>query len=284
MASVPFIKMHGLGNDFVIFNSGDLPEGSTYLDIVKLADRRLGIGCDQVILLNHSDKADIAMRIFNADGQEAGACGNASRCAGWLMMQESGGTESTIETNYGILSCTLADTGNGYDVTVDMGAPRLEWQDIPLSRKQDTLQFDLKTDSLKNPVAVNMGNPHAVFFVDDVEDTELDKWGAELEHDPLFPEGANISAVQVMGDKSLRMKVWERGAGLTPACGTAACAALVAAVRRELLAGRNATVELPGGELNINWQEENLGGHVFMSGPVAVSFHGSFEVDDYGRG
>lgn len=278
MTSIPFIKMHGLGNDFVIFNSGDLPEGKTYLNIAKLADRRRGIGCDQVILLAPSDKADIAMRIFNADGGEAGACGNASRCVGWLMLRERKARRVTLETPAEVLVCEKTKGG----VRVNMGRPRFGWRDIPLAEEQDTLHLRLEMGPLRDPAAVSMGNPHAVFFVDDIEAADLAALGPALERHSLFPERANIGVAQVEGKDSIRLRVWERGAGETLACGTAACAALAAAHRRGLT-GRGAIVHLPGGDLRIDWQGEGDGGELWMTGPVAVSFHGTFEAGDYGR-
>lgn len=265
--------MHGAGNDFIVL---DNRAGAYKVDAswaVRLGDRRKGIGCDQLIVIEKSQKADVFMRIFNADGGEIQACGNASRCIAWHIMQEKKSTKATIETKAGLLTC---ESDNPYSIIVDMGAPKWEWQDIPLAESRNTLHLGLAEGLLMDPVAVNMGNPHAVFFVKDLDFIKLADWGAKLERNPLFPERANISAAQVIREDYIKLRVWERGAGETQACGTAACATLVAAVRRGLT-GRKATIELPGGELFIDWKESAQGGHVLMTGPVAVVYAGSFD-------
>ena len=265
-----FRKMHGLGNDFVIFDAREEPLALDALVVRALADRRTGIGCDQLIILHPSARADLFMEIRNADGGEVSACGNATRCVGALVMDESGREAVRIETRGGVLEVTRA----GELLRVDMGRPGLDWCDIPLAAAADTRELDIAAAGLVGPAAVSMGNPHMIFFVDDVTAVDLARLGPRLERHPLFPEGANVSVAYVREAGTIRLAVWERGAGLTRACGTAACAALVAAHRRGL-AGRAADVVLPGGRLLIEWAADD---HVFMSGPVAVSFAGTVDL------
>ena len=278
MAQTPFTKMHGLGNDFVVFDARAEPAPLNGGEACAIADRHLGIGCDQVIVIESSGRADAFMRVFNADGSEVGACGNGARCVGDVLMDEKGADEATIDTASGPLSVTRAPYGL---VTVDMGPARAAWRDIPLAREMDTLHLDLALDAgggkgLSHAVGVNMGNPHAVFFVDDADAFDLGRIGPVLERDPLFPERANITLAQVISRDSVRARVWERGAGMTAACGSAACATLVAAARRGLTE-RRGTVRLTGGSLHIEWRGD---GHVLMTGPVATSFTGAFDLDD----
>ena len=272
MEGVSFLKMHGLGNDFVVL---DARRHALALDSAKarrIADRHLGVGCDQVIAIETSDKADAFMRIYNADGGEVAACGNGTRCVAQLLFQETGRTEVAIETLAGLLHAKAADGGA---VSVDMGPARLDWRDIPLARAMDTAHLELAAGPLGDAVAVSMGNPHAVFFVADVTAVPLATLGPRLEHDPLFPERANIGIAEVRSRSHLRLRVWERGAGITVACGSGACAAAVAAVRRGLCE-RRVNVELDGGPLAIEWLAD---GHVLMTGPVALSFTGRLAPD-----
>ncbi len=264
--------MHGAGNDFVVIDNrkGGLPA----LDWGKLADRHFGIGCDQVVILQNSDKADVLMRIFNADGGEVESCGNASRCVAWLIGKETG-KPVRIHTLAGVIEASIAKDAQ---VTINMGPPRLDWNEIPLSEPKDTLHLGIASDALKDPVGVNMGNPHMVFFVSDALAVPLATLGPALEHHPLFPERANVGVAQVDAKDKITLHVWERGAGLTLACGTGACAALVAAHRRNLT-GRKATVQLPGGVLFIEWRESDNA--VLMTGPAAVSFKGEFDPDGF---
>ncbi len=262
----PFVKMHGLGNDFVIFD-GRMDRFDLSGDGVRyVADRKRGIGCDQVITLWPSDVADAFMRIQNADGSEVAACGNATRCVADLLMQEAGTNAVTIETLAGLLKATR----EGAFIRVDMGPPRLDWQAIPLAREMDTTTLDFTFGPLNQPVAVNMGNPHVVFFVDNVDDVPLSEFGPEIEYDPLFPERANVSIVENRGGGELRLRVWERGAGITQACGSAACAAVVAASLRGLVE-RRARIELDGGVLTLEWDTND---HVLMTGAVSYVFAG----------
>ena len=267
---VPFIKMHGLGNDFVVLDARveALPPIGAAM-AAALADRRTGIGCDQLIILEPSDQADFRMRIFNPDGGEVEACGNASRAVALLH-----GRTARVETAGGEI--TVEPTGRG--ARIDMGEPRFEWDAIPLAYAVDTAAMPVAWEGLANPVAVNVGNPHAVFFVPDLEAVPLDRLGPEIEHDALFPERVNVNVAQVTGPASITLKVWERGAGLTRACGTGACATTVAAIRRGLLAGRQAQVTLPGGTLDIEWGDD---GRIMMTGPAAESFRGSFDWGDF---
>lgn len=266
---VPFEKMHGLGNDFVILDARNTPIPLTQEDIRRLSDRKRGIGCDQFIVMEPSAQCDAFMRIYNPDGSEAGACGNASRCVADLLMSEKATSRCSIETSSRVMECTRTE---GHDrITVDMGTPGLEWREIPLSKQCDTLNLPLPGE----PVAVSMGNPHCVFFCDDAEDVYVDKLGPKAEHDPLFPERTNVEYVSILSFDAIRMRVWERGAGITQACGSGACAAAVAAVRRGLT-GRFVRVRLDGGDLDIEWREAN--GHVYMTGPVTYSFQGKVEI------
>ena len=267
----PFIKMHGLGNDFVVVDARTEPFVLDDASTRAVADRRTGIGCDQLITLEPptNGAADVFMRIRNADGGEVEACGNATRCVASLIMAETGREHCTVETQAGLLHAVSITAGG---IAVDMGELRTAWQEIPLAREMDTLHLELACGRLSDPVAVNIGNPHAVFFVADAAAVDLETLGPQLEHDPLFPERANIGVAELMGPDCLRVRVWERGVGLTRACGTGACAAAAAAHRRGLT-GRKAEVRLDGGPLALEWRED---GHMVMSGPVATSFTGVF--------
>ena len=269
-----FLKMHGAGNDFVVFDERIHKLGLTEAQVVWLADRRLGIGCDQLITLHPPlDGGDVRMRIRNPDGSEAGACGNATRCVVDLVARATGHDRLVVETISGLLPAEALPDGQ---VVVDMGPARLAWDDIPLARKADTLHLPLAAGVLADPAAASMGNPHATFFVPDLAAIPISELGPLLEHDPIFPERANIGVAQVLAPDRMRLRVWERGAGLTLACGSGACAALVNAARRGLI-GRQATVLLDGGTLHIEWRAD---GHVLMTGPVATSFGGEVLLDE----
>ena len=274
MGKVPFLKMHGLGNDFVVLDCRRAAIALDAAEVRALADRRTGIGCDQVILLEPSRHPDahLSMRIRNADGSEAEACGNATRCVASLIHRETRDPRVRIETVAGLLEADALQDGS---ITVDMGPARTGWREIPLARPTDTNEVDLTLGPLSRPVCTNVGNPHATFFVDDVEAVDLAELGPALEHHPLFPQSANIGVATIRGRQNIRLRVWERGAGLTPACGSGACAALVAAHRRGL-ADRRAAIELDGGRLDIAWRED---GHVVMTGPAKLSFEGAFDPD-----
>ena len=273
MEQIPFIKMHGLGNDFVIIDGRDrLPELSER-SLRAIADRHRGVGYDQLIVMEPgSPDAEIFMRIYNADGSEAEACGNATRCVAHLLMQETHKGDVVIETRAGLLAGTTDGRGN---IVIDMGLPKLDWQDIPLSRPEDTAHINLTIGPLSDPVGVNMGNPHAVFFVEDAEAVDLEKWGPIAEIDPIFPEKANISVASKMANGDIRLRVWERGVGITLACGSAACATMVAANLRGL-AGKSAILHLNGGPLDMRIDDN---GHVFMGGAIATSYTGVLTTD-----
>ena len=270
MNGLPFIKMHGLGNDFVVLDGRAQTISFDQAQAKRVADRHTGIGCDQLIVIEaaRDSQADAFMRIRNADGHEVAACGNAARCIADILMQEKGSDHAIIETNAGLLDAEARDGGQ---VAVDMGPVRHDWRDIPLSKAVDTLHMGIEHGPLKDPVGVNIGNPHAVFFVDDAEAVPLEVVGPVIEHHEMFPEFANVGAAQVIDSETIRLRVWERGSGLTQACGTGACAALVAAHRRGLT-GRVADVRLDGGTLRIDWLPDN---HVMMTGAVATSFTGT---------
>ena len=266
---IPFVKMHGLGNDFAILDGrdGDLPPLSQ-AQIRALADRNRGIGFDQLIVLGPSEAADFSMRIHNADGGEVEACGNATRAVGVLH-----GAEVGIETTGGMLrvrpGANMAEAA--------MGAGRFDWQDIPLAYAMDTREMPLGWDMLERPSAVNVGNPHIVFFVEDLRAVPLETLGPDIETDPLFPERINVNVAQVLSRDSIRLRVWERGAGLTFACGTGACATATVAYRQGLVDAL-VQVTLPGGTLTIRHDDE---GGIHMAGPASESYRGSFELDDF---
>ena len=264
-----FTKMHGLGNDFVVLDTRAAPLPPVTAALARaLADRRTGIGCDQLIVLEESATADFRMRIYNADGGEVEACGNATRAVALLH-----GSPAQIETAGGILAVQPGEGG----AAVDMGEPRFDWNAIPLAYAMDTAALPVGWDELEQPAAVNVGNPHAVFFVDDCDAIELDRLGPQIERDPLFPERVNVNVATVQDRSNIRLRVWERGAGLTRACGTGACATAVAAIRRGLV-GNEVTVTLPGGPLLVEWGDD---GRITMTGPATESFRGTFDWGDF---
>ena len=273
-----FLKMNGLGNDFVVLDLRREPLALTDALARAIADREKGIGCDQLITIEEPRHGgDAFMGIRNQDGGTVEACGNAARCIGKLILDETGKDAVVIETLGGDTVATRADGGN---ITVDMGAPRLRWDEIPLSEEfQDTRGIELEIGPLGAPImhspgVVNVGNPHAVFFVEDADAIDLERSGPMLEHHPLFPERANISVAQVLSPTHLKLRTWERGAGLTRACGTAACAATVAAIRRRKTE-REITVSLPGGDLTVEWREAD--NHIYMTGPVMLDYEGELD-------
>ena len=278
MTKLHFTKMHGLGNDFVVVDGRRQTVRIEAEEATHLANRRSGIGCDQVIVLEPSRHADVRMRILNADGSEVGACGNATRCVAWLLAEETGRKDVTIDTPAGDLQ---ARVGSIEHITVDMGAPRFGWAEIPLAEPfHDTRAIELQVGPIDNPVmhspsVVNVGNPHAIFWVDDIDAIDLGRVGPLLENHPIFPERANISIAKVLSPTHLRIRTWERGAGLTRACGTAACAAAVCAMRKKLTE-RKVTVSLPGGDLVIEWTADN---RILMTGPAELEFRGALQRD-----
>jgi diaminopimelate epimerase len=269
MARTRFHKMHGLGNDFVVIDARDNVVNMTRPRAHAIADRKTGIGFDQLILLEPSTVADVKMRIFNADGGEVEACGNATRCIALLMEGPA-----DIETMAGILHTEPAEAS----ATVTLGAPAFDWELIPLAMPMDTRDMPVAWDDLARPSAVNVGNPHVIFFVADCDAVDLESLGPTIEHDPLFPERINVNVASVSGASSLKLRVWERGVGLTRACGTGACATAVAAIRAGLVSAP-VTVSLPGGDLVIDWHD---GGPILMKGPAAHVFTGEADWDMFG--
>jgi diaminopimelate epimerase len=276
-AGVPFRKMHGLGNDFVVLDARARALDLTPERRRAIADRRTGVGCDQLIVLEPpTDRhADVFMRIYNPDGDEAGACGNATRCVAHVVMAERQTNAIVVQTVAGLLDSEKTGTGvNGLPiVSVDMGPAGLDWRDIPVRDACDTLHMPVALGPLSDPVGTSMGNPHATFFVDNLAKIPVAELGPQLETHPFFPARANVGFAQIVGEDRMRLKVWERGAGLTLACGSGACAALVAAARRGLT-GRKAEVVLDGGTLTIEWLRD---GHVLMTGGIAQSFAGTLD-------
>jgi diaminopimelate epimerase len=268
----PFLKMNGAGNDFIVVEARSQPFAPDQARIRAIADRAGPSGCDQLIAIEPSTKADAFMRIWNSDGGQVDACGNATRCVGWLLLEQNQADAASIETNAGLIGVERA---GDQKVRLDMGEPKLRWDQIPLAQPVETLSLDIAAEpNLAMPCAVNMGNPHMVFFVADAEALPVEEIGPVLEHHPLYPERANVGFAEIKAKDRMRLRVWERGAGLTKACGTGACAAVVAAARRGLT-GRKVAVEMDGGELLIEWREAD--GHVLMTGPVAFEFSGTLD-------
>lgn len=272
--------MHGLGNDFVIVDARDHPLRVSDAGTRRLSDRHTGIGFDQLIALDApaDNRADVDVRIYNSDGGEITACGNAMRCVAHLLLSGDNPT-LRIQTGAGLLQAWRSNDGSE-NYAVDMGPAREGWQDIPLAEAYDTNHLPLSLGPLTDPVAVNMGNPHAIFFVDDLASIPIETLGPELEHHTIFPERANIGVAQLVGPDTLRLRVWERGVGLTLACGSGACAAAVAAHRRGLT-GRRVQINVDGGTLMIEWRDDN---HVVMSGPAVESFRGSIAENAFAAG
>ncbi|MGE0740785.1 MAG: diaminopimelate epimerase [Hyphomonadaceae bacterium] len=264
-----YFKMNGCGNDFVIIDArarGSLPLSRAQAQAI--ANRKEGLGCDQVIAVERSIRGDAYMRIWNADGGEVDACGNAARCVAWLLMEEGGAVSRRIETPVGML---YAERAGDQIITIDMGSPLLRWEEIPLARAMDTKQIEFSAGGFEGPGAVNMGNPHVVFFVNDVRAAPIETLGPKIEHDPLFPQKVNAGFAEVRSAEQIRLRVWERGAGLTKACGTGACAAVVAA-HRQGRTGRKVEVIADGGSLQIEWREGD--DRVLMTGPVELESTG----------
>ena len=268
---LPFIKMHGLGNDFIILDARDgkhLPDTN---GLRLLANRHAGIGCDQIMILQTSATgADVRLDMLNADGSVAGACGNGTRCVADIIMHEMHKSDITIETISGTLSAWHhRREGDVPLISVDMGMVRTGWRDIPLAEAANTAELELGPVAPDKATCQSVGNPHAVMFVDDVAAIDLLDIGPQLEYHPLFPDRVNIEIVTVLSQNKLRMRVWERGAGITMACGSGACAAAVAAIRRGLTASEDVEVVLDGGSLFITWQAgKGRNGHVIMTGPT----------------
>ncbi len=264
-----FYKMHGLGNDFVVIDARVAPVAMTPARARAIADRRTGIGCDQLVMLEPSTTADARMRTWNADGSEVEICGNASRAVALLI-----GTSATLETSGGPVSVSPHDGG----AAVDMGTPRFDWDAIPLAYAMDTAAMPVGWETLENPAAINVGNPHVIFFVDDIDMIDLARLGPIIETDPLFPQRINVNVATITGPSTLALRVWERGTGLTLACGTGACATAVAAIRSKRVSSP-VTVSLPGGALTISWAP---GETIRMTGPAGHVFTGETDWDAFG--
>lgn len=273
--TLSFLKMHGLGNDFVIIDGREQGTLLSPEKVKKIADRRFGVGCDQLLWLEKpkdNEKADFFMRIYNPDGSEAGACGNGTRAIARMWLDKNKKDTCCVQTVSGLLHCKRA--ANDF-IEVDMGKPRLKWQDIPLSEEKDTLHLGIIGGPLNDPVAVNMGNPHTVFFVDDLDNIDIGNLGPQVERHVLFPERTNVEFAKIMSPDKIRVRVWERGTGVTQACGSGACATIVAAVRRGL-SERNAEIILDGGSLFLEWRAGD--DHVLMTGPAAYVYEGTISI------
>lgn len=271
MKTLEFTKMQGLGNDFIVIDLRKTPIELTPERVSRMADRRFGIGGDMVIAIDKSERGDAFMRSINADGSEIEACGNATRCIADVIMQETGKDKIVLETKAGLLACERAGKGK---ITADMGMAKTQWDQIPIAYERDTLNLRIEAGPFSNPVGVNMGNPHAVFFTNDVEKQKIENYGPQLETHPLFPQRANIEFAEVRDRQTIRMRVWERGVGITNACGSGACATAVAAIRRGLT-DRKVTVIMDGGPLEIEWLEN---GHVLMTGAYEYVYQGQYFI------
>ena len=263
---LPFMKMHGLGNDFVVVDERGITPRVTAAVAIAIADRHRGVGFDQLAVLSDTDQADVHLTFYNQDGSLSAACGNATRCIARHLMDETGRDALTITTDRGTLFAQ--DAGNGL-TSVNMGQPQLRWDEIPLAREMETLELPIEGA----PTATGMGNPHCTFFVDDAEAVDLEARGAEIEHHPLYPQRTNVQFASLIGPNRLRMRVWERGVGVTLASGSSSCATAVAAARRGLT-GRDVTIELDGGTLQISWRDDG----VWMTGPTAHVFDGQWRL------
>lgn len=263
---LPFRKMHGLGNDFVVVDERGAAPRVTAALARAIADRHRGVGFDQLAVISDTPDADLHLTFWNSDGSTAAACGNATRCIARLVMDQTGKSALTITTARGTLQAV--DAGNGL-TSVNMGQPQLDWYEIPLAEQMDTLHLPIDG----SPAATGMGNPHCTFFVDDAEAVDLATRGALIEHHPLFPQRTNVQFASLIGPDHLRMRVWERGVGVTLASGSSSCAVAVAAARRGLT-GRKVTITLDGGDLAIDWRDDG----VWMTGATAYVFDGQWRL------
>ena len=275
----PFRKMQGLGNDFVVFDARKQAIPMTPSRAKAIADRHFGVGCDTLALITAGDaQVDARLRFFNADGGEVESCGNATRCVARFLMDERGLARVKLDSKGGMLICS--DAGHGL-VTVDVGTPKFDWREIPLAEARDTGALSIPVDGKTiAATAVLMGNPHCILFVDDAETAPVAELGPKLEIHPLFPTRINVEFAQVHDPRHIRMRVWERGVGVTMACGTGACATAVAAMKKGLVE-RKVEVELDGGKLALEWREQDS--HVLMTGPGKTVFLGEIDLDAYGH-
>jgi diaminopimelate epimerase len=270
----PFLKMHGLRNHFIIVDGRDDPWRPAPEEAVRLCDQQAGIGADQIVVIEKPSAAGEAggalafVRFWNVDGREVEACGNATRCVAWLLLQEQAANQVLVETRAGGLKCRRIGP---LQVSTGMGRISMDWRDIPLAEKRDTCHLDLEYGPLQDAVALNIGNPHVVFFVGSVDDVDIETLAPRIQSDPLFPQSVNVGVAEMLSDSRMRLKVYERGAGLTMACGSGACVAVFAALARGLTECRKMTVTLPGGDLDI---EILADGSAIMAGPVAFCFTG----------
>ena len=272
MPKINFIKMHGLGNDFVIIDKRYQDVAITKDLITKLSDRKSGAGCDQLITINLSEqlKIDAVIKIFNHNGDKAEACGNGARCVAKLLFDKTEKKEISILSDSGILKAVNKDDGN---ISVNLGKLSTEWEKIPLSEKIDTLDIPIKINGFSNGVAVNIGNPHIVFFGKNIDDVDLAKLGPDIENNKFFPSKTNIEIVEVLSNKIIKMRVWERGVGITLACGSGACASVYAGQLKKLL-DNNVEVQLERGSLFIKIE----GNEAILTGPEEISFYGRIEI------
>lgn len=272
MEIINFIKMHGLGNDFVIIDKRINNIEITNSLINKLSDRNTGAGCDQLITINSVKEVGIHARIeiFNPNGDRAEACGNGTRCVAKILFNESNLNEINILSDAGILNAKIIDSHN---ISVNLGKLSTNWEKIPLAKEMDSLNIPININGFSNGVAVNIGNPHCVFFGDNIEDIDLNNIGPNIENHKLFPNKTNVELIKIINKRKIKMRVWERGAGLTLACGSGACASVYAGQLKDIL-DNNVEVELERGSLFINIKNDEA----IMTGPAEISFHGSIEV------
>lgn len=267
-----FIKMHGLRNHFVITDGRDEPYHPDDREIIRICDQQTGVGGDQLIVIEQArdNGADIFMRILNVDGREVEACGNATRCVAWLLMEEQGRDELVVETLAGKLPCSR--TGP-MEVSCGMGRVTMEWQDIPLAEERDTCHLDLSFGPLGDGIALAIGNPHVVFFVEDLDAIDIRSIAPDIQRHPLFPNQVNVGVARMTAADAMRLVVYERGAGLTAACGSGACVAAYAALARGLTDSNKMTIEMPAGSVAIEIADDGM---ATLSGPVAYCFSGYF--------
>lgn len=278
----PFVKMHGLRNHFFIVDARQVPYRPSRQEIARLCDPEIGIGGDQLVVIEppaDDSRAAAFVRFWNVDGREVEACGNATRCVAWLLLEEQSLDEVFLQTRAGLLACHRIAP---FRVSTGMGRIRSGWREIPLAEARDTVHLDIGHandggNPLRDGIALNIGNPHVVFFVEDLDAVDVAALAPPIQNDPLFPEQANVGIAQMLSPERMRLVVYERGAGLTKACGSGACVAHFAALARGLTEARRMTVELPGGELEI---EILADGSAVMTGPVAFSFSGFLPVTD----
>jgi diaminopimelate epimerase len=270
IAGTPFVKMHGAQNHFVIVDARTTPFAPSKSDIAEICNPATGIGADELIVIEPStSEAAAFMRIFNGDGREVEACGNATRCVAWMLCEEKGVEELVIQTLAGDLECRRVGEEQ---ISATMGKVRMDWQSVPLSRPSDNLHLDLNSGALSDPVALNVGNPHVVFFVDDLDEIDVTAVAIPIQENDLFPDGVNVGVAQVLGPRRMRLVVYERGAGLTMACGSGACAAVFAAQQRHLTESPAMQVELPGGTVSIEIRDDDT---AVMTGPIAYCIDGT---------